>query len=462
MIVNYPLEKIFRTVLKNGGLFADLYYESSRTNSIVCDDDKIEKAVTGTDAGVGLRAIANFKTFYAYGNRSSERDVLMLAERLADAVADNSRATIAVDYSLEPRVNLGVRLSPDHIETARKVAVVREANAAARRVDPRIRQVKVVYSDTSKELSIANSEGLLIQEDRNYTLLAVQVVAAEKDLIQTGYEPVGGLVGFEFFDEVDPARVAEAAARRAVQALEAREAPSGVMPVILSSEAGGTMIHEAVGHGLEADLALEGLSVYSNQIGQTVASPLITVVDDATIFQKRGSYGYDDEGISAHRTVLVESGVLRGYLCDRLYAMRFNGVSTGNGRRQSYKHHPIVRMSNTFIAPGQEDPATIIRNTPEGLLVKKMGGGQVNTVNGDFVFEVSEGYLIRNGEVGDPVRGAMLAGNGPQVLKSIDRVGNDLGFGIGTCGKDGQGVPVADAQPTLRIPEIVVGGTARK
>ena len=462
MIVNYPLEKIFRTILKNGGSFADLYYESSQTSSIVCDDNKIEKVITGTDAGVGLRAIANLKTSYAYGNRCSEADVVALAEGLAGAVKAGSVATIAKDYPLGPRVNLQISISPDTIEMAKKVAVVREANAAARRLDPRVRQVKVVYSDKHQKLVIANSEGLLVEEDRTYTILAVQVVAAEKDLIQTGYEPVGGLIGFELFDEVDPARVAETAARRAVQALEAREAPRGVMPVVLSSEAGGTMIHEAIGHGLEADLALEGLSVYSNRIGETVASPLITVVDDATMSQRRGSYGYDDEGVPAQRTVLIDKGVLKGYLCDRLYSIRFNEVSTGNGRRQSYKHHPIVRMSNTFIAPGEEEPAAILRNTPEGVLVKKMGGGQVNTVNGDFVFEVSEGYLIRNGQMGDPIRGATLAGNGPQVLQSIDRVGNDLGFGIGTCGKDGQGVPVGDAQPTLRITEIIVGGTAQK
>lgn len=459
---NYPLEEIFRTVLRNGGSFADLCHESSQSSSIVCDDNKIEKVITGVDTGVGLRAIADFKTSYAYGNRCSEADVLGLAEDLAGAVKAGSGATIAKEYPLGPRVNLQVSLSPDTIELAKKVAIVRQANAAARGIDPRVRQVKVVYSDKRQKLAIANSEGLLVEEDRTYTLLAVQVVAAENGLIQTGYEPVGGLIGFELFDEVDPAWVAETAARRAVHALEAREAPSGVMPVILSSEAGGTMIHEAVGHGLEADLALEGLSVYSNRIGEAVASPLITVIDDATISQRRGSYGYDDEGVPAQKTVIVEKGVLKGYLCDRLYAMRFNRVSTGNGRRQSYKYHPIVRMSNTFIAPGEEDPAAIVRNTPEGLFAKKMGGGQVNTVNGNFVFEVSEGYLIRNGQISDPIRGATLTGNGPQVLKSIDRVGNDLGFGIGTCGKDGQGVPVADAQPTLRIPEIIIGGTARK
>lgn len=462
MITTYPLEKIFETVLKNGGSFADIYYESSNSSGIVCDDNKIEKVITGTDAGVGLRAISDFKTSYAYGNRCSETDVLALGQDLASAVKAGSGATIARQYPLEPRANLQVRLSPDGVDTDRKVAVVREANAAARSFDPRVRQVKVVYSDKHQQLAMANSEGLLVEEDRTYTLLAVQVVAADKDLIQTGYEPVGGLMGFELFDDVDSAKVAETAARRAVQSLEAREAPSGVMTVILSSEAGGTMIHEAVGHGLEADLALEGLSVYSNRIGEIVASPLITVIDDATLLKRRGSYGYDDEGVPAQSTVLIEKGVLKAYLCDRLYAMRFDAVSTGNGRRQSYKHHPIVRMSNTFIAPGEEDPDTILRNTPEGVLVRKMGGGQVNTVNGDFVFEVSEGYLIRNGQIGDPIRGAILAGNGSQVLQSIDRVGNDLGFGLGTCGKDGQGVPVADAQPTLRIPEIVVGGTARK
>ncbi len=461
MITDYPLEKIFRTILKNGGSFADLYYESSQTNSIVCEDNRIEKVITGTDAGVGLRAISDFKTSYAYGNRCSEKDVLALSADLAGAIKASPGATVAKEYPLGPSVNLPVRLSPGNIDTAKKIAIVREANRAAREMDSRVRQVKVVYSDKRQQLAMANSEGFLVEEDRTYTLFMVQVVAAAKELVQTGYEPVGGLMGFELFDEVDPAQVAKIAARRAVRALEAREAPRGLMPVVLSSEAGGTMIHEAVGHGLEADLALEGLSIYSNRIGETVASPLITVVDDAKLTQKRGSYGYDDEGVLAQETVLIEKGILKGYLCDRLHAMRFNGVSTGNGRRQSYKHHPIVRMSNTYISPGKDDPDTILRNAPDGVLVKKMGGGQVNTVNGDFVFEVSEGYLIRNGQIGDPIRGATLAGNGPQVLKSIDRVGNDLGFGIGTCGKDGQGVPVGDAQPTLRIPEIVVGGTSQ-
>jgi len=218
------------------------------------------------------------------------------------------------------------------------------------------------------------------------------------------------------------------------------------------------MIHEAIGHGLEADLAQQGLSVYSKKIGGKVASSLITVVDDPTLPQKRGSYAFDDEGVASQRTLLVEEGILKGYLYDRLTALKDGVQSTGNGRRESYQDKPIPRMSNTLIVPGKMKPEAIIHSVEKGLFVKKMGGGQVNTVNGDFVFEVSEGYLIEKGKVAEPVRGAILTGNGPRILKEIDMVGDDLGFGIGTCGKDGQGVPVADAQPTLRIPELVVGG----
>ena len=454
------LENIFEMLLKNGGSFADLYSESTDTCSIVCDDNKIEKMIVGNDHGVGLRAVNDLKVSYAHGNRTSHKDVLVLASRLADAIRGASKSSIADQYPLKSPVDFQIRVPPHTVEGEKKVAIVREANQAARQMDPRVRQVRVLYSDKRQRLTMANSQGMHVQEERTYTLLTVQVVVADKGLVQTGYEPVGGLIGFELFDTVDAAHVAKTAARRAVQALESRQAPRGVMPAILSSEAGGTMIHEAVGHGLEGDLAYEGLSVYSQRIGETVASPLITVVDDATVTQKRGSYGYDDEGIPAQKTVLIEKGVLKTYLCDRLCSMKYDGQSTGNGRRESYKHHPVVRMSNTYIAPGDENPETILRNTPKGVLVKKMGGGQVNTVNGDFVFEVTEGYLIKNGVIGDSIRGATLTGNGPRILASIDKVGNDLGFGIGTCGKDGQGVPISDAQPTIRIPEIIVGGTS--
>jgi TldD protein len=240
--------------------------------------------------------------------------------------------------------------------------------------------------------------------------------------------------------------------------LDARRAPGGRMSVVISSEAGGTMIHEAIGHGLEADLAQRGLSIYSGKLGQQIASPSITVIDDATLPNKRGSFSCDDEGTPSRRNVLVKGGILASYMYDKYTAMIDGVESTGNGRRESYENKPIPRMTNTFIAPGQVSPHEVIESIAQGLLIKKMGGGQVNTVTGDFVFDVQEGYLIENGQVGDLVRGATLVGNGPQVLNSIDMVGSDLGFSIGTCGKDAQGVPVADAMPTLRIKEIVVGG----
>jgi TldD protein len=232
----------------------------------------------------------------------------------------------------------------------------------------------------------------------------------------------------------------------------------GTKTVVLASEAGGTMIHEAIGHGLEADLAMEGLSCYKGMIGQAIAGPLIDIVDDKTIPHSRGTYSYDDEGVAAERTVLVEKGILKNYLYDRFHAMKYGVPSTGNGRRESFRYKPIPRMSNTMILSGSSNPASIVASVDDGLLVKKMGGGQVDTVRGDFVFEIQEGYLIQNGTIGPMVRNATMMGNGPKVLMEIDMVGTDLGFGIGTCGKDGQGVPVADAQPTIRIPEIVVGG----
>jgi TldD protein len=278
--------------------------------------------------------------------------------------------------------------------------------------------------------------------------------------MQTAYEAIGGFYGYEYFSEEAVETLVSKTVKRLAGLLVAREAPMGTKTVILSSEAGGTMIHEAIGHGLEADLAMEGLSCYKGMLGEHIASPLINVVDDATVPHLRGTYAYDDEGARAERTVLVEKGILKNFLFDKFYAMKYGKSSTGNGRRESYRFKPIPRMSNTMILPGHDDPANIISSVDDGVFVVKMGGGQVDTVRGDFVFEISEGYLIEKGHVGEMIKNATMMGNGLKVLKEIDMVGNDLGYGIGTCGKDGQGVPVSDAQPTLRIPEIVVGGRA--
>ena len=458
MLDNLDIPRILRRALAGGGEFADIYYEEGSATNIVCEDGKIEKVLAATDRGIGIRVISELRTAYAFTNETTEAALLSLAETVSRAVRGK-----AFERPIDLRAKVigsgfPIEIPPSGIGLADKVLLVGRAEKAARNFDSRVRQVMVVYRDGVLKCQIANSLGEFIETSRTGTVFMTQVVAADGDHIQTGYEPVGGFRGFEIFREKSPEALALTAARRAVMMLSARKAPGGMMPVILSAEAGGTMVHEAIGHGLEADLAQSGMSVYAGKIGQQVASPLVTVIDDATIPHARGSFSFDDEGTPGERTVLVENGILKGYLYDRLAAMKDGCSSTGNGRRESYQARPIVRMSNTLIAPGATAPESIISEVEQGLFVRKMGGGQVNTVNGDFVFEVSEGYLIEKGVVGEPVRGATLTGNGPEVLKKIGRVGSDLGFGIGTCGKDGQGVPVADAQPTLLIEEITVGG----
>jgi TldD protein len=462
-----PLQEVLKEALREGGEFADLFLEETHSTVVVCEEDRIEKVISGLDAGAGLRVLVEGRTLYSFTNRVSKAGLLDLARTVSRGIKEMERGGTISPSRRDCRTLVPERVStvlfdvekdPDGISAAEKVAIVNLANGAARKLDPRVLQVKVLYRDFTRNLSIANSEGMLTKGQRKGLIFSVQVVCSAGSLLQTGYEAVGGTLGLELFTLSPPEEIGQTAARRSLLMLSARKAPIGRMPVVLSSEAGGTMIHEAIGHGLEADLAQQGLSVYSGKIGERVASPLITVVDDPTLPQKRGSYAFDDEGVPSRRTFLVEKGVLKRYLYDRLTAFKDGVESTGNGRRQSYQDKPIPRMSNTLILPGETAPEAIVRSVEKGLLVTKMGGGQVNTVNGDFVFEVSEGYLIEKGSVGPPVRGAILTGNGPQILKEIDMVGHDLGFGIGTCGKDGQGVPVADAQPTLRIPEMVVGG----
>ncbi len=450
------IEKIL-SLAKGEGLFADLYFERTTTTYIVLENNRLEKAVCGVDAGVGLRAIyGDFHTAYAYSNDFSYDNLEALARELGKLTGQaQGNVTLAEEKNVPP---VEIKKPPFTTPLAPKVALVEEANAVARGVSPKVVQVQVIYQDVRKEITIINTQGEWVSGERVYTLLAVQVVAREGEVIQTGYEPVGGCLGLEIFEKTPPEDIALKAAKRALLMLGARKAPGGTMPVVLSSEAGGTMIHEAVGHGLEADLAAEGFSVYADRIGEQVASPLITVIDDPTLLYQRGFYQFDDEGVFPEKTVLIENGVLKTFMYDRLSALKAGVSSNGHGRRESYRFRPIPRMSNTYIAPGEHDPEEIIRSVEKGLFVKKMGGGQVDTISGNFVFEVAEGYLIEKGLLGEPVRGATISGNGPQVLQTIDMVGNDLGFAIGTCGKDGQGVPVSDAQPTLRLPEIVVGG----
>ncbi len=451
--------KIIKKALSNGGDYADVYIEHDEPLTIQLEDNKIEKLSAGIDAGVGIRVIHGDKTAFAYSNDFSEGPLISIAETVSRAVKEAvNKETIINLTRARPTIDFTIKHPPGSIETKHKVALVEKANRAAKDISSKIKQVSVIYRDSVRNVSIATSDGTMAEDERIYSLALIHVIAADGENLQTGYEPVGGFAGFELFEENPFEEIAVRAARKAVDMLSARKAPGGRMPVVISSEAGGTMIHEAIGHGLEADLVQQGLSVYSNKIGEQIASPLVTIVDDSTLQGKRGSFRFDDEGVNSQRTVLVEKGILKGYMHSRATAMKEGIPSTGNGRRQSYKHRPIPRMSNTFITEGAGMPEEIVKSVDKGFFVKKMGGGQVNTVTGEFVFEVSEGYLLEKGMIGEAVRGATLIGNGPEVLTSIDMVGNDMGFAIGTCGKDAQGVPVSDAMPTVRIPEMVVGG----
>ncbi len=462
MVDRQVLKEILEIALGNGGDFADIYIEHKKVTGIGCEGGKIEKVHSGLDVGAGIRVLAGESTAYAYTNDLTRRGLAEAAVVVSHAAQGDKK-----DYSIDLRrilplveFNFGVR--PDQVKTEKKVVAVETADRAARAVDPdHIKQVIVGYGDVIQNVTIANSDGEYVEDERIRTRLMVQVVAAEGDTIQTGYEAVGSMAGFDLLERNRPEDLAGAAATRAVKMLRARPAPSGKMPVVMAGEAGGTMVHEACGHGLEADLVQKGLSVYAGRKGQVVAARPVTVVDDATLEDRYGSYSFDDEGVPARKVVLIKDGVLEDFLYDRLTASKDGIRSNGHGRRESYQQKPIPRMGNTYIASGREDPDRLIKEAGRGVLVTKMGGGQVNTTTGDFVFDVAEGFLIVDGEKGPMIRGATLTGNGPEVLKNIRMVGKDLGFTIGTCGKDGQGVPVSDAQPTMWIDNIVVGGTAQ-
>ena len=461
MVDQQILKEVLGVALSNGGDFADIFVEQKRATGIGMEAGKIERVQSGLDAGAGIRVLSGEATAYAYTNDISKKG-LAEAAQIASHAAKGGKKDVNIDLTaIQPLVNFEFKQRPEDIKTEEKVSIVKAAEKAARSVDEqKIKQVIVGYGDSVQQVVMANSNGNYVEDERIRTRMVVNVVASDGETIQTGYDAAGSLCGFELFERYNPEEIARQAAGRAVRMLTARPAPAGKMPVVMAGEAGGTMVHEACGHGLEADLTQRHLSVYADKKGQQVASELVTVVDDATLPDRYGSYRFDDEGVPSRKVTLIEKGMLTDYLYDRLTAAKEGRDSNGHGRRESYQHKPIPRMGNTFIAPGSMEPEKIIRETQRGPLVKKMGGGQVNTTTGDFVFDVAEGYLIKDGEIGPMVRGATLTGNGPEVLKIVDMVGSDLGFTIGTCGKDGQGAPVSDAQPTMHIPEMVVGGTA--
>jgi TldD protein len=463
-ITRRDLEKYLAEALSQGGDYADLYFEYLLTSSIGLDESMVKSASQGVSMGVGIRVISGERTGYAYSdNLTPER--VRKAARVAACIASGPSKTDQVDLRDGPGHNLyPVLVAPTETAFAERVELVKRADRAARAYDPRIFQVQAGYADNLRQVMVATSEGVLTLDRQPMSRLNVAVLAREDGgTPQRGHAGGGGRVELDYFlKEKTPEHFAGEAAREAIAMLSSVEAPAGEMTVVLGPGWPGILLHEAVGHGLEADFNRKGVSAFSGRMGQKVASELCTVIDDGTMTSRRGSLNVDDEGHPTQRNVLIENGVLRAYLQDKLSSTLLRTESTGSGRRESYAHIPMPRMTNTFMLAGESDPSDIIRSVPRGLYCANFGGGQVDITSGNFVFSASESYLIEDGKLTRPVRNATLIGNGPEALKYVSMVGNDLKLdeGIGTCGKEGQSVPVGVGIPTIRIDKMTVGGTA--
>ncbi|MBI3611005.1 MAG: metalloprotease TldD [Nitrospirae bacterium] len=447
--------------------YADLYFEYRTNEAVSLEEGMVKKAVKTIGQGVGVRAIAEEKTGYAY---SDEITIKNLEEAARTARCITTDQTIGKSVPVRSG-SAGGGARPDlypmktpvaEISVQEKIDLLNQIDILARRYDPRITKVMASFSSEHKVILIATSEGLIVGDIQPLSRLNVTCIAEENGNRQVGSYGGGGRVEYSFF--LENRRFEEytrEAARQAVLNLSAVDAPAGTMDVVLGSGWPGILLHEAIGHGLEGDFNRKRTSAFTDLIGKPVASEICTVVDDGTIPGRRGSLNIDDEGTSTHRTVLIEKGILRGYLQDKLNAKLMGTAPTGNGRRESFMHIPMPRMTNTFMLAGESDPAEIIRSVKNGLYAVSFGGGQVDITSGKFVFSASEAYRIENGKVTAPVKGATLIGNGPDVLKRVTMVGNDLRLdaGVGTCGKDGQSVPVGVGLPTLKINDITVGGT---
>ncbi|HAF69571.1 MAG TPA: TldD/PmbA family protein [Acidimicrobiaceae bacterium] len=454
------VQETLATAISNGGEWAEVFVEDRQSASADFDEGRVEAMVSSRDLGAGIRVTVGDLTGFAHTSDLTRRG-LSEAAQAAASVARGVGRVEAVALHGNGLAESKARILPETISKTQKVELLEQANSAARAENAAISQVNVRYSEGRRRVLVANSEGLFNADDQTRTLLSVNCVATGDQGLQTGRETVGYTVGFELFEDHDIEAMAQRAAGRAVTKLAARPAPSGQLPVVIERGGGGVLFHEACGHGLEADLVNKGASVFRDRLGELVAAPSVTLVDDGTMGVEWGTVAIDDEGCRAQRNVLIEDGVLTDYMWDHLRSRAAGRPASGNGRRQSYQHLPMVRMTNTFVTNGDTEPQDIIAGTKHGVYVAQLGGGQVNTATGDFVFGMTEAYLIENGEITAPLREGNLIGNGPEVLKNIEVIGNDFAMGSpGTCGKDGQGVPVGDGQPTLRVAALTIGGTA--
>ena len=471
MIESAVLERVLGEALRHGGEFAEVFAEDRATSSSVLDDGRVEELSSGRERGAGIRVVVGETTGFAHTADLTEAGLLRAAEAASGVARRGQGGPVTASAIGLP--STGPSGWPDGADDRSAVAgsgglaskadsleILRRADDAARAAGGAISQVQAGCGSSRRRVLVANSDGRLAADDQWRTRFSVSCVAVGDTGLQTGFETAARTLGSELFEEVSVEELAEQAARRALAKLAARPAPSGELPIVLAGGSGGILFHEACGHGLEADHIVKEASVYVGRVGEQVASPLVTLVDDGTVGSEWGTYAIDDEGKPAQRNVLIDHGVLTDYLWDFLRSRREGRSSSGNGRRQSYQHLPMVRMTNTFLLAGDADPDEVVAQTPKGVYVAKLGGGQVNTTTGDFVFGTTEAYLIENGKITEPLRDANLIGNGPEILRRVDVVATDFGMTPGTCGKDGQSVPVGCGQATLRVTGITVGGTA--
>jgi TldD protein len=455
------LRATIERALRRGGDFAEVFVEDRESLGVRLEDRRIEQTSGGREVGAAVRLLSGERTYYAYSDAVDEAGLIAAADAVAAAVSAGTAGSEVVDLGavLADAGTNPVLTPPAGVAIARKADLVRLGDEAARSASPEIVQAIVGYGDTRQRVLIANSLGDLVFDDRTRVRFTTQVVARRGEVIQTGHETVGGSAGFELVDEDIARRVAQTAAEKASVMLDSKPAPVGAMPVVLANGFGGTLFHEACGHGLEADAIAKGASIYEGKMGEVVAASNVSAYDDGSITNGWGSQAFDDEGVQTQKTMVIEDGRLTGYLYDRLRAREAGAAPTGNGRRQSFRHVPIPRMTTTYIAPGEATAEEVIAATPRGFYAKSLAGGQVEPASGNFVFGVAEGYLIEQGRVTTPLRGATLVGNGIDILMKIDMIAGDFDVKTGICGKDGQGVPVGTGQATLRIAEMTVGGT---
>lgn len=458
MLQQSIIEDLLTAALSTGGDFAEIFVEEKFNTNMMLIGGKIERSIAGIDYGIGIRILKGLQSVYAYTNEYEKDKLIAVALEAAQAVTGEPK-NLSLNLLTQSIDNKHpIRTFPREVRKLEKVNVMREVYGAAKNYDPLISQVTVNYKDEDQKVLIANSDGRLVEDRRVRTRLSTEAVAANENEMQTGYYGPGAHKGFEFYDEIDLKYYGKEAARIAVTMLHAKECPSGKFPVIIDNEFGGVIFHEACGHGLEATAVAKKNSVFADRVGERVAPEIVTYIDDGTLPNEWGSANVDDEGEKTRKNILIENGILKGYLIDKLGARRMGTKSTGSSRRESYKFAPTSRMTNTYIAPGSSTHDEIIANTEYGIFAKYLGGGSVDPATGDYNFAVNEGYIVRNGKIAEPVRGATLIGNGPKTLQKVDMVGNNLAHGQGMCGSLSGSIPANVGQPMIRVSEITVGG----